>query len=299
MKYNVGDKVRIKSIDWYNKNKDVDGDVLCGEFDFVEGMKKFCSETFTISDDDGDCYLMLEDNYGYAWTDEMIECKLEEECPQDFIEKYCKSCGTQRCDRTKEWLDGCPYYNTYMCEKQNNAMEEETKPIYEDEVNGEYYSTSKYLVRPSGYQFIDESGNVINATKIVLEKKKKEYPKTYKECCEVLDIDAHDLVLSIDYRSNKMKHNDWKRLGKLNALNQILICRDAYWKIAGEEIGLGKPWENGRCEAVYGICRDYDDIVKQDDCWGGAHIFEFPTREMRDAFYENFKELIEQCKELL
>lgn len=50
-------------------------------------------------------------------------------------------------------------------------VEEETKPKYEDEVNGEYYSTPKYLVRPSGYQFIDENGNVINAQKIVLEKK--------------------------------------------------------------------------------------------------------------------------------
>jgi hypothetical protein len=34
---------------------------------------------------------------------------------------------------------------------------------------------------PDGYIFKDENGNVINATKIVLEKKKKEYPKTYEE----------------------------------------------------------------------------------------------------------------------
>ena len=34
---------------------------------------------------------------------------------------------------------------------------------------------------PEGYIFKDENGNVINATKIVLEKKKKEYPKTYEE----------------------------------------------------------------------------------------------------------------------
>jgi hypothetical protein len=29
------------------------------------------------------------------------------------------------------------------------------------------------------------------------------------------------------------------------------------------------------------------------------HILIFPTPEMRDAFYENFKKEIEECKELL
>ena len=73
MKYEVGDRVLIKDIGWYNKYKDEDGDVSCGEYDFVEGMKKFCSETLTISEDVGDGYLMLEDYYGYVWTDEMFE----------------------------------------------------------------------------------------------------------------------------------------------------------------------------------------------------------------------------------
>jgi hypothetical protein len=31
----------------------------------------------------------------------------------------------------------------------------------------------------------------------------------------------------------------------------------------------------------------------------GGGILLFPTEEMRDAFYENFKDLIEKCKEFL
>ena len=82
-------------------------------------------------------------------------------------------------------------------------------------------------------------------------------------------------------------------------MRELIICRDAYWKIAGEEMGLEKPWENSRYEVVYGICRDEGNIVKLDDYWGDTHIFEFPIREMRDAFKENFGPDIEFCKELL
>ena len=130
LKYKVGDKVRIKSLDWYNENKDEYGFVDFSTSVFVPGMSQFCGKIVTIEDvfEEEDDVVYCMEGIDYDWTNEMIECKVEEECPQDFIEKYCKSCGTQRCDRTKEFLDGCPYYNEYMCKKQSNAMEEETKP---------------------------------------------------------------------------------------------------------------------------------------------------------------------------
>lgn len=71
--------------------------------------------------------------------------------------------------------------NCYTDEMIECKVEEETKPKYEDEVNGEYYSTPKYLVRPSGYQFVDENGNVINARKVVLEKKKNNISLTQEQ----------------------------------------------------------------------------------------------------------------------
>lgn len=140
-----------------------------------------------------------------------------------------------------------------------------------------------------GYQFKDENGNVINATKIVLEKKEKRYPKTYEECCNVLD----------------WNHRDYDRVGYESKLlckfQVLLLCRDAYWKISGEKMGLGKPWEpdlRDEDETKFVIFNLQNKIKLATRDVVNA-ILAFPTEEMRDAFYNNFEELIENCKELL
>jgi hypothetical protein len=82
---------------------------------------------------------------------------------------------------------------------------------------------------------------------------------------------------------------------------ELLIARDAYWKIAGEEMGLDKPWEpdwTKPSEMKYCIVNSEGNITK----WVQKttnKILAFPSEEMRDAFYENFKDLIEECKEFL
>ena len=53
MKYKVGDKVRIKNIDWYNENKDKFGNVPLFypsrvSFNFLEIMSPFCGKEMTI-----------------------------------------------------------------------------------------------------------------------------------------------------------------------------------------------------------------------------------------------------------
>lgn len=141
---------------------------------------------------------------------------------------------------------------------------------------------------PEGYQFKDENGNIINATKIVLEKKKKEYPKTLGECRAILGIMSE--YGAFHYKTEL-----------ITTFMSLLICRDAYWKIAGEEMGLGKPWEpdwKNEDEKKWVISR-YRGELDFGFNTGPFRIFAFPTEEMRDAFYENFKEIIESCKELL
>ena len=140
---------------------------------------------------------------------------------------------------------------------------------------------------PNGYIFKDENGNVINATKIVLEKKKKEYPKTYVECSDILSVYTDP---DIDGYKGEL----------LWTFQKLLICRDAYWKIAGEEMGLGKPWEPSDSDYITGrycIFVHQGNIIcntPAEDC-----PLTFPTEEMRDAFKENFDQDIEICKELL
>jgi hypothetical protein len=147
------------------------------------------------------------------------------------------------------------------------------------------------LPYPNGYIFKDENGNVIQATKIVLEKKKKGYPKTFLGCCDVLGIE--DLI-SRGVKGYKSE--------LLDTFQKLLICRDAYWKLYGEEMGLDSPWkpdwkndEQGR----YMIMVYENKLHKDRSIVGTNFILVFPTPEMRDAFYENFKEEIEFCKELL
>jgi hypothetical protein len=61
-------------------------------------------------------------------------------------------------------------------------------------------------------------------------------------------------------------------------------------------MGLGKPWEpdwNDEKQDKYGFYEEVKYTIIN------PALFVFPTEEMRDAFYENFKEEIEICKGLL
>lgn len=246
MKYKVGDKVRIKSIDWYNDNKGDRNDVECDNDYFVADMAEYCGKIVTISSVLSTHYYIKEDNGIFNWTDEMIEGLVEEEITLDKIIE------------SKTFKDNIKH----VC------------------------------VLPEGYVFKDENGNIINATKIILEK--KEYPKTYKECYKIMNINNGLLIDNWDI-------DFWKR-NLLTSLQKLLIARDAYYKIAGEEMGLDKPWELSIGTPIYYIYynRTLNSIEKSyvDDIQGNI-IFAFPIEEIRDSFYDNFNKDLEFCKELL
>ena len=53
MKYKVGDTVKIKSFDWYNKNKNFNGFVACNNAIFSKDMSQFCGKPCIIQS----CYI--------------------------------------------------------------------------------------------------------------------------------------------------------------------------------------------------------------------------------------------------
>ena len=252
MKYKVGDKVRIKSLDWYNKNRDKIDQIDCGNAYFVRNMATLCGEIVTISSilPTFEVYRIKEDDGTFNWTDEMIEGLVEEEdeetnwkpSKEEMDVLYGLAYITNKYDEHKEeviarlyqdlkreFFNGSSYenmfpntendvrrrstiqvleyarsldnYNQYgkadidkniaWLEKQGkSALETRTdNELIEEEVGLVDKFSSRWVNEfnlPEGYEFKDEKGNVIDATKIVLEKKERFDPKTLQPFDKVL-----------------------------------------------------------------------------------------------------------------
>ena len=127
--------------------------------------------------------------------------------------------------------------------------------------------------------------------KTFVVRKTPQYPKTFDECLKILGYNiAHTIPMNHGHNGLLMMK-----------FQRLIICRDAYWKIAGEQMGLGKPWKPDWLNAEQDkyVLFTHNNAICSNRYVLGHNILAFHTEEMRDTFYENFKELIEECKELL
>lgn len=172
------------------------------------------------------------------------------------------------------------FYKEEIKCKAEEIMKEKDKAKAPN-LKGEDYSGKRYGYKiPDGYEF-----DTISNGKIILKPIKPKYPITYEECCQYLGCD------------------DKIKMELIGQFIRLINARNAYWKIAGEQMGLDEPWKHNYLKDAntirYAIYNTGDEIVKLDGKLYRNYILCFPTEEMRDAFYENFKKEIEQCKELL
>lgn len=189
------------------------------------------------------------------------------------------------------FTDETEWYSAEELNKYNEPYKEET--MEERPLNTETYFKIFDNKTGEGYEvFVNDEYELKQIDgHFYINKKKSTYPKTYEECCRIIDYHLEGTTI-IGYEKFLLEN-----------FQQLLICRDAYWKIAGEKMGLGKPWEPDWTNPdidLYVIINIYNRVEKAKYGYGFQQcILTFPTEEMRDAFYENFKDLIEQCKELL
>ena len=142
------------------------------------------------------------------------------------------------------------------------------------------------IIVDSYYEIKEENG------KYYVVKKKPESPTTYEECCDILKIPNDERYIDIDVPLSYNK--------LLKTFTELIICRNAYWKIAGEQMGLDKPWEPTlkRKETHYAISNVGGKITYE--MYGEYNaILVFPTKEMREVFHKHFEKEIEICKEFL
>lgn len=118
--------------------------------------------------------------------------------------------------------------------------------------------------------------------KLLCVKKKPQYPKTYKECCKIVGFNVEEEPTIFGYKDEL-----------LTQFQHLLICRDTYWKIAEDW-----KYDVNKTEEYFYIVNKCGSVAKE-YYMNFNYVLAFPTEEMRDAFYDNFKELIESCKELL
>lgn len=255
-------------------------------------------------------------------TIDWVECE-KSLTLEEFLEKFpykvgdkvvrrnSTSCATVHVIEKMRWNNSCVEYTIHpLYEPYSSGVDfaENLRPYKEEPMDGKLTCNEKMCLKLEALK--PETGKIVfcaespHETELVLGdnfevkvedgktyvvRKLSKFPKTYEECCEVLGVDS------------VINDNRGYRWELLCSLQELLVCRDAYWKIAGEQMGLGKPWKPDwikPSEMKFCIVNSEGNITK----WVQKttnKILAFPTEEMRDAFYENFKELIELVKELL
>lgn len=144
------------------------------------------------------------------------------------------------------------------------------------------------LIIPEDYKLKIDGDNAYLVKKLI-------YPKTYKDCRDVLGYKnrnntTQDFLNSCDLYDSEL----------MTRLSMLKLCRDAYWKVYGDIHNLNKPWEPDWTQQTTKYCIwNCKNKVDKFESTFANFMLTFPTSELRDTFLENFKNLIESCKELI
>lgn len=149
------------------------------------------------------------------------------------------------------------------------------------------------ISKPDGYIFINDKGKRIDTDTVRIVKKRPAYPKTYEKACEVLGFEK-------PYKPKINVHNN-KYGSVLMTFYNLLLCRDAFWLVAGKEFGLEGNWKPDIVNGAYtaSIINMSGNVVKDSGFDCENKLLMFHSDEVRDKFLEYFWHLITICKDLI
>lgn len=133
------------------------------------------------------------------------------------------------------------------------------------------YSKTQYEIELGDYELKESNG------KLYAIRKHLYYPSTHDECLNILRKESGEEIVILEKT--------------INLLYQLILYRNAYWNIAGDWIPEFKFGKKKYCIMTK------DNKVISATVEETNRILVFPTEEMRDVFYNNFKDLIETNKE--
>lgn len=146
MKHKVGDKVRIKSKDWYERNKDKNGNItLSSGNHFGECMKELLGKSFTISAAESGWYNLKGSMYRI--TDEMIDDSYTQEksiLSEEMIKDIAEVVKKHNLGVSISENDGKLIIDPLKVEKEEE-LEKGTYVMVTNDINNEFWTLRQYL----------------------------------------------------------------------------------------------------------------------------------------------------------
>lgn len=189
--------------------------------------------------------------------------------------------GSQLCKFHNCWLS---LSNNWDKMKLNpNIDVDNGKWFWSDDMfEGHFEDMKNEIVLPNGWEVEKIEGN-----KIILKDSKKELPKTWEECIDVL-VDEGELHEEIIVRINPQIYLPKELVKSFIALSRLLVCRYVY----------RQGWEPNLKDIASAI-EFTDNKITKTNIKLSNRVLSFQSDKIRDEFLENYKDLIEEAKELL
>lgn len=315
MKYKVGDKVRIKSKDWYERNKKEDGYIRLSQRYFNEDMCMYCGKIATIEEiNTWHGYISYKidiDNCHFYWDDEMFDDEVPSkiELGDTFIfegkllkavdKGFCNECFFRNLQCASLFAEHKrPRCDKFIFKEVNENEIPNNKVMEKRNIKIDIETAKKW------YRGDNESLKTLAKQAFTVEElEKDELPSTWKEFCNNTPIKNGEFYIKADCDIEKRMSGairdiivDKSTLPSKEsaeshlALMQLEQLRDCYRQ------GWKPDWKDSHIKYCIYIS---NNGIFTDDYTCYRRFLSFQSPEIRNKFLENFKDLIEQAKEYI